>query len=224
MLYILLTGILAISGMVMALLAIAFEWPVSEPYRIRPQKVRRLDRIKLYSLILANSALSIAMLYGTAWVAYEAFFYETAAPIWIIALEVVGILLLYDFLYYLLHRFLLHGPIKPLYKVHVLHHTASNPRAQDSLYVHPFETMLGLALLLLSTWIVGPIHVWSFVVLFGVYSLMNIIIHGGLRLPFFPFRFLGYMAKKHDTHHKSMKSGNYASITPVFDLLFRTAE
>jgi len=35
---------------------------------------------------------------------------------------------------------------------------------------------------------------------------------------------VSYLARKHDIHHTSMRGGNFASITPVCDILFGTAE
>lgn len=110
------------------------------------------------------------------------------------------------------------------YRIHVLHYTAKFPQAVDSLFMHPLETTIGLALLLMSTLAIGPIYVGSFLGIFTIYTVLNIVTHGGLSWPVFPFRFFSYMARKHDTHHVSLKSGNYASITPLFDKLLGTAE
>lgn len=221
--YIVLSGILAGTGLVMLTLAVVADRPVADAIRIESTKPRRLGGPKLWGMIFANSILSIAMIYGATALPGAPLFYEGPAVWWRVLLEVAGILVLYDFVYYLAHRFLLHGPIKPLYRVHVLHHTASPPRAQDSLWVHPVETFIGLALMIGSTWVVGPVHLWSFAAMFAIYSFMNVVIHGGLEFRG-PWRFIGYMARKHDTHHKSMKHGNYASITPLFDKLFGTAQ
>ena len=38
------------------------------------------------------------------------------------------------------------------------------------------------------------------------------------------FRAMSAMTEHHDIHHASMKGGYYASITPVFDILFGTAK
>jgi sterol desaturase/sphingolipid hydroxylase (fatty acid hydroxylase superfamily) len=64
----------------------------------------------------------------------------------------------------------------------------------------------------------------SFAVLVIVYSYLNIVIHCGLHLRSFWLRPFGFMARKHDRHHQHMKAGNFASITPIPDLLFGTYE
>ena len=122
-----------------------------------------------------------------------------------------------------MHRVAFHqwGPLR---KVHVVHHAVRHPHSVDSLYLHPVETFLGLALLVVCSMIVGPVHAATFCVVFAVYSFLNILVHCGLNLPFFPFRVVSFLARKHDVHHTSMKGGNYASLTPFFDKLFGTAE
>jgi sterol desaturase/sphingolipid hydroxylase (fatty acid hydroxylase superfamily) len=54
-----------------------------------------------------------------------------------------------------------------------------------------------------------------------VYSWVNIIIHGGVELP---VPYLRLVARKHAVHHVDMRSGNYASLSPLPDLIFGTAE
>jgi sterol desaturase/sphingolipid hydroxylase (fatty acid hydroxylase superfamily) len=99
-----------------------------------------------------------------------------------------------------------------------------HPNAFDALYLHPVETFLGLALLIACTWLLGPVHIATFAGVFFVYSALNIIVHCGLDFHFPPFLALSYLARKHDIHHTSMKGGNFASITPIWDILFGTAE
>ncbi|MCC6766035.1 MAG: hypothetical protein IT293_15365 [Deltaproteobacteria bacterium] len=40
----------------------------------------------------------------------------------------------------------------------------------------------------------------------------------------FPLRTFGRLAVQHDKHHRSMRSGNFAFLTPIPDTLFGTAE
>lgn len=144
-----------------------------------------------------------------------------------IVTESVMILLIYDLGYYLLHRFVLHE-WKPGRRIHAVHHMIRTPYARDSLWIHPVETALGIALLmastLLTTQIVGPVSPWSFGVCFFVYSILNIHIHAAFDLDFFPFRTLTVLSRNHDAHHRSMKGGYYASITPLWDHVFGTAD
>ena len=53
-------------------------------------------------------------------------------PFWQYVLHIVAVLMIFDFFYYLTHRFLFHG--KALRKVHSLHHQALKPTYIDALY------------------------------------------------------------------------------------------
>jgi sterol desaturase/sphingolipid hydroxylase (fatty acid hydroxylase superfamily) len=227
--YLLLLIIVFLSGLTMVALAVAYRSPAGVPLRLRPgpapgqpvlpaSVTRRAYVLRTGLTAIFSGGLVFALVYAV----HDFVFYESAAAWWRYPLEAVGILLVYDFLYYLLHRYPFHqwGYLK---RVHAVHHRAKRPNAIDSLFLHPVENFLGLALLMTCTWLVGPVHVYSFAAAFLVYSQLNVIVHGGLHLPG-PLRFLGAMARKHDRHHQSMRAGNYASITPLPDLVFRTAE
>ncbi|MBE9540051.1 MAG: sterol desaturase family protein, partial [Proteobacteria bacterium] len=85
-----------------------------------------------------------------------------STPAWKILLDVVIILMFYDFFYYCAHRFWFHGN-GPMRKIHAVHHQARSPTFVDALYVHPFETFIGLALYIVSiallAALMGPFHV-----------------------------------------------------------------
>ena len=220
MLYVMLLGSMALSGLTMAAYTLAFRTDLP---KIRPAKRRKLGGWKLYSQVAINSMVPPVVILGTCWLFYDVLFVDGEVGVLRVLAEGLAIVLVYDFLYYLAHRFLFHGPL--MHRFHAVHHVAKHPIAIDSLYVHPAETAVGLVLLMGSTALVAlvsPVHVVSFAAMFAVYSLMNIAIHSGLDLWWLgPFN---HMAKKHDRHHVSMKAGNYASITPLFDVVFRTAE
>lgn len=210
-----LTGIVFFSGLVMAAAGFAFR-VVPARLRIHDEMERKVRGGRLVRQGLLNAVVSVTTIVGLALGLKERLFYEAMPPVWRLVLEVLGVLVLYDFLYYLMHRFPFHE-WKVLKRVHSLHHIVRSPTAFDSLFVHPLETFLGVALLMLCTFIVGPVHVHAFAMIFLVYSVLNILIHSGLR-------FVGPIAKKHDIHHSSMRAGNYASITPLPDWIFGTLE
>jgi sterol desaturase/sphingolipid hydroxylase (fatty acid hydroxylase superfamily) len=222
-LYWMLSIVLAMSGALLIGLTLVFRMPVTDEHRIREEPVRTLKGPKFWRIALFNSVLSISMIYGLTYLLYDFLFYEDAASPWRMLLEGAGILITYDFAYYLVHRYPFHQ-WRLLKRVHAVHHTVRFPTAYDSLYMHPVENAIGLLLLMICTFLVGPVSIYAFAGVFVIYSSLNILNHAGLNLPFFPFRTLTYLAKKHDTHHVSMRSGNYASITPLFDALFGTLE
>lgn len=133
--------------------------------------------------------------------------------------EALGVLLLYDFMYYFAHR-AAHHP-KGMKYVHGVHHFVRFPTAQESIYLHPGETLGGLGLLLLAIVILGPISTVSFLVAFFVHSMANILVHSNLIIPHPAFKLFNFWAEKHDTHHSKIRY-NYASIFPFWDQAFGT--
>jgi len=222
-LYAMLSVVLVLSGGLLIGLTLLFRMPVTDHHRIREQPEKIAKGPRFWRIAIVNSALSISMVYGSTYLLYAFLFYEEAVSPWRMLLEGSAILITYDFAYYLVHRYPFHqwGPLK---KVHAVHHTVRYPTACDSLYMHPLENAIGVALLMLCTFAVGPVSIYAFAGVFVVYSTLNILNHAGLDVPFFPFRTITALARKHDGHHVSMRSGNYASITPLFDRLFGTAE
>lgn len=170
--------------------------------------------------VMVNAVFSTAVVYGLTHLLARWLFTAEAPPVWRGALQALGILALYDVLYYLMHRFLFHG-WSALRLVHAVHHRMRYPTTIDSLFLHPLEGFLGLALLALCTFVVGPVHVYTFGACFFVYSWLNIIVHAGVRIP---VPYVGLLARNHAVHHVDMRSGNYASLSPLPDLIFGTAE
>jgi sterol desaturase/sphingolipid hydroxylase (fatty acid hydroxylase superfamily) len=191
--------------------------------KIREENNRKLSDPKYRRRVRTSQLVSNALVVAFAVGLGRLVIHVKPEPIWRMALEVVAILMLYDFMYYLMHRFLFHG-WAVLRRVHAVHHTARRPTAMDSLLLHPVENFLGLALFALSLCLVGPVHLAAFAVAFSIYSGLNIVNHAHFDLPFFPFRTASYLARTHAKHHLSMKHGNYSTITPLFDLLFGTLE
>lgn len=222
-------GLLAIgavsSGLIMMFLTAIYRSPRATTPKLREPKHRPFDEAAFRRNFSTNSAVSLGTVFAASFVCYPTFFTTSSTSLLRIVWEGVAVLLIYDFLYYFLHRYLFHE-WKVLRRVHAVHHVVRTPSAAESLYLHPLEMFLGVALLWVSTGILvaiaGPLSVYSFAWLFVVYSILNVVIHSGLELPSFPFAPINYLAERHQRHHLSMNAGNYASITPIFDLLFRT--
>jgi sterol desaturase/sphingolipid hydroxylase (fatty acid hydroxylase superfamily) len=150
-----------------------------------------------------------------------------AKPVWRYLTDVVLILLVFDFSYYLTHRFLLHG-VGYLKRVHAVHHQAHDPTKIDAYYVHPLETFMGQALFIASATglgaLVGPLHAGSVAAAYVIYVQLNVINHTHVDLPYFPFKTLDYITTKHAIHHIDMSKGNYATLTMMFDYAFGTLD
>jgi sterol desaturase/sphingolipid hydroxylase (fatty acid hydroxylase superfamily) len=187
---------------------------------VRKDKSHRVTPGEHRRSFVANSAVSTVMLFAVTNVGHGAMFVDDVRPVPRMALEAAAILALYDLGYYLLHRFVFHA-WTPGARIHAVHHRIRTPYTKDSLYIHPLETFLGLGLFLLCTWVVGAVSVWSFAAAFIVYSLLNVFIHSAFHWPGMPI--LSAMSHHHDLHHATMKGGYYASITPLWDIVFGTA-
>ena len=72
--------------------------------------------------------------------------------------------------------------------------------------------------------LVGGVHIYTLAAMFTTYTAFMILNHAGVDYPRFPFKTLGILAAKHDRHHHSMLSGNYAAVTPLPDIIFGTVE
>ena len=148
-------------------------------------------------------------------------------PLWRHAVDVVVVLMVFDFFYYLTHRFAFHG--KLLRKVHSLHHQAHTPTFIDALYVHPLETFIGLFLFLGSMPLVAvlsgaPLHAVSMGVATVLFTQWNQINHTFVDLPFGPYKPIDTITSLHAAHHVDMNQGNYATLTMLYDWLFGTLE
>jgi len=150
-----------------------------------------------------------------------------ARPLWRHVVDIVAVLMVFDFFYYLTHRFIFHG--KLLRKEHSLHHQAHTPTYIDALYVHPLETFIGLSLFLGSIPLVAaltgaPLNAFSMAVATVIFTQANTINHTFVDLPYFPFKTLDHVTSIHAAHHVDMSRGNYATLTMMWDRLFGTLE
>jgi sterol desaturase/sphingolipid hydroxylase (fatty acid hydroxylase superfamily) len=219
-LYLLVSLTLLLNGVVVAFLAWAYYAPRYASRRFHTM-VMRVPWGRRVRVMLLTSALSLFFVFGFAHFLFDHIFYAGPVSPLRVLLEATAALLLYDFAYYGLHR-IMH--IKRVMRfVHGEHHRARNPSALDSFFQHPIELFSGIALMYAAVYVVGPVHMYSFVVGFFVYSMLNIVVHSGIEFgnPLFaPFDFL---AKKHHHHHMDHFDKNFSSLTPLPDLLFGTA-
>lgn len=152
-------------------------------------------------------------------------------PWWRMLLDIVAILMFYDFFYYLMHRFLFHdsrflgGPLKWM---HAIHHRQHNPCKMDASYIHPLEVALGLGLYTASIFILsrfmGNFHVVTIVITWIAFSRINLHNHALWDVEHFPFGYLNYMSKMHHNHHARFTGGNFATISLLYDWMFGTLD
>ncbi len=170
------------------------------------------------------------LLFQVAYVVLVLPFIVTAAakPWWQTLLDIFVILMVYDFFYYLTHRFLFHaGPLgAPLMWMHAVHHQQKNPCRVDSNYLHPLETCIGLALfcgtVTILAVLMGDFQVVTLVVTYVLFLEINQHNHDLMEIDRFPFKYLHHAAYMHHVHHARFTGGNFGTISLFYDWLFGT--
>jgi sterol desaturase/sphingolipid hydroxylase (fatty acid hydroxylase superfamily) len=152
-------------------------------------------------------------------------------PWWRVLWDVFVILMVYDFFYYLVHRFLFHNNGflgGPLVWVHAVHHQQRDPCRGDSGYIHQIEAAMGLGLyaltILLLSRLMGEFHVVTIVVTWIAFFEINLHNHDRWTAKQFPYAYLDYMSAMHHHHHAKFTGGNYATISLFYDWLFGTLD
>ena len=156
-------------------------------------------------------------------------------PLWRGLFDIVLILMVYDFFYYLTHRFLFHAAhdsrfasMRYFRRVHAVHHQARDPSHIDAFYVHPVETTIGQALFHLTVLCLGlalgDFNVVSVAIASVIYIQLNTFNHVKFELPGRAYKLLNWISYKHHVHHIDMQKGNYATITLLYDRLFGTLD
>ena len=151
-----------------------------------------------------------------------------AQPVWTILLNCVLILMVYDFFYYMTHRFVFHGQ-GYFRRVHAVHHQARKPTSIDSMLMDPMEAFIGIALFIvvcaaISIGMGEPLNIATYVITIVIYTQINQLNHVHVELDRSPYKTLNWIANKHAIHHIDMHKGNYATITLLFDRMFGTLD
>jgi sterol desaturase/sphingolipid hydroxylase (fatty acid hydroxylase superfamily) len=152
-------------------------------------------------------------------------------PWWRMLRDIVVILMVYDFFYYLTHRFVFHHngvTGGPLVWMHALHHQQHNPCRWDSSYIHPLEVAIGLGLYVATIFVLsrfmGEFHVVTIVFTWIAFTEINLHNHDLWETDRFPFRYVSYVAKMHHNHHAKFTGGNFATISLLYDWMFGTLD
>ena len=189
-------------------------------YRIRTPETHPIPLKKRITNISGNMVLAVIIYTSTLTLLHPYLF--TNEPVSGLTLfgQVLGVLLLYDFMYYLMHRTLHRRELMKY--VHGVHHKARFPTAMESVYLHPLEQLAGLALLMGATAMLGPVNSTAFLLIVFVHTTANILVHTNMVFPHPVFKLANYWAQRHDIHHGKHLNKNYASIFPFWDMMFDT--
>ena len=140
-----------------------------------------------------------------------------------LALEVAGLVLVFDAYFYALHR-LLHTPLA-FRRVHAVHHRARDVDVWSTIAMHPVEFVLLVGFIPAAMWIV-PLHLASVVIASLLLSGTITLAHAGREtLPLWwdrsPLLGMYLTPRVHAEHHRRLHC-NYGATVTLFDRLFGT--
>jgi sterol desaturase/sphingolipid hydroxylase (fatty acid hydroxylase superfamily) len=189
-------------------------------YRIHKGRNPIAERLKLPT---------IAMNYALPWIIYGGFFYflgnrtiYAGLPSFPrLIVESLGSVILYDFLYYFLHRAM--HTRAGMRIIHGVHHKVRYVTAESGSYLHPLETFAGTSLFLAAVVIVGPVSGAGFLIANFLFTTINIWVHSNFVFAGRWAGLLNFWTRTHDVHHYYCRN-NYSSIFPFWDQMFGTHE
>lgn len=176
--------------------------------------------------IIINFSLAFLLLKSADWVVENQFgilYWLPEMPLWLLA--VLGVLLM-DLIGAYLPHFIEHK-IKPLWMIHLVHHSDHKVDTTTANRHHPLESMVRYAFTLLGVFIVGaPIAI---IMLYQSLSLVATqFSHANIKLPKAIDLALSYVLVSpdmHKTHHHYKlphTDSNYGNIFSIWDRLFGT--
>jgi sterol desaturase/sphingolipid hydroxylase (fatty acid hydroxylase superfamily) len=196
----------------------------------RSEKYRRYRIHSGHNLIAEKlKAPTIAMNFALPWIMYGGFFYFLGNSVIYagipsvprLLLESFGALLLYDFLYYFMHR-AMHTKTG-MRVLHGVHHKVRYVTAEAGSYLHPLETFAGTGLFLACVVAVGPVSAASFLLANFLFTTINIWVHTNFVIDRRWAGLLNFWTRTHDVHHYYFRN-NYSSLFPFWDMMFGTHE
>lgn len=199
-------------------------WGLPDAVRLqdRPQSLARFH--SQLPRIMAN----LAALLGGSWAFMALFsrFFSLERPVWwVLLLQCLFVFAFDDLWFYIIHRWM-HRNKEVYRRVHRIHHEAYAPLPLHYIYVHPFELALGTVGMVVPLGIIGllsgALPVWTLAICGSLRQLHELDIHSGVRGTLFRWVPLLAPADHHDLHHARPNSGNYGSMTLIWDRVLGT--
>ena len=192
----------------------------SNSFKIQSKNIEYKVLKKRLPLIVFNVSVLIFFNYiGIRF--FDHLFLKDYNSIIICFVEILFVLIVDDFFFYILHRGMHES--KYIYKkIHKIHHRANVPIPFEYIYVHPLEWMSGMLGPFIGMYILGGIAFESYCMYLIVRNIHEIHIHSGIKTSFI-FNMIPFYGKNehHDMHH-AKRDGNYASTFTIWDYLFNT--
>jgi sterol desaturase/sphingolipid hydroxylase (fatty acid hydroxylase superfamily) len=135
-------------------------------------------------------------------------------------LQAAEVILLSDLLIYWGHR--LQHKVGFLWRFHKVHHSAPHLDWLAAHREHPLDSIYTIGLINLPALIMG-FDLNAIAALIAFRGLWAIYIHSNVRLNIGPLKYVIGSPELHHWHHSlDRDAGNYANISPLMDLIFRT--
>ena len=215
-------------------LSAAYHWMVSKygqktlkhrllfPPRNNTKQIKRELVLSSYSAVIFSVVgMIVLVLYQLGYTKVYTDIYEY--PLWYIPVSIVVYLLIHDFYYYWLHKWMHVSPL--LRKYHMAHHQSVRTTAFTSFSFHPVESVLQ-AIILPAIIMVLPMSLIAVLITLLLMTLSAIINHAGLevyplgkRVGFIRKNFIG--ATHHDHHHRNLKK-NFGLYFTFWDRWMKT--
>jgi methylsterol monooxygenase len=217
-------GSLSLCGFVYSYLLVAKEVGAKQRSRARRRKkgsYRRNIPLIALNLVGAYGLTGLGMYYLHDLFINESFFGYTIPLALQVAVEATVVLIVDDFYFYFLHRWMHTNPY--IYrKIHRIHHRNRQPTPMEYIYTHPLEWLMGMGGLTLAFLLLGGIAFETFIVYLVIRTVHEFSIHSGLPsspivklIPFYGSN------QHHEIHHKKFDC-NYAATFTIWDKIFGT--
>ena len=212
------------AGRIVLLLAIEYFFPAKPDWKMTWSSFKR----DLKYMVMNGSVAALVKL-TAVWLALDLSRFNTGivanTSIW---LEVIVVILVFEFLQYWYHRMCHEGTGRWgawMWKVHLPHHLP------DKVYLlmhpagHPLNFLITLACINLPMVILGarPEAIFLYNALMGLQGLVS---HFNVDLKTGPFNYILTGAELHRYHHSAdiQEAKNYGALTPFWDIIFGTFE
>ena len=183
----------------------------SKPFEMKKFLLPSISRIIINNIILASLLVLVWPLLKLTGV------HNGALPVWyIIIAQLVFFVLLDDFLYYWMHRYM-HENKWLLKHIHSVHHRIHNTCGVNGNYMHWVEYSLTATLTLVGPMLIGA-HIYVVYLWVILRQVEGADGHIGYDIPWNPAHLLPIYEGPvyHDFHHAKFK-GNYAGFLPYLD-------
>ena len=183
----------------------------SKPFEMKKFLLPSISRIIINNIILASLLVLVWPLLKLTGV------HNGALPVWyIIIAQLVFFVLLDDFLYYWMHRYM-HENKWLLKHIHSVHHRIHNTCGINGNYMHWVEYSLTATLTLVGPMLIGA-HIYVVYLWVILRQVEGADGHIGYDIPWNPAHLLPIYEGPvyHDFHHAKFK-GNYAGFLPYLD-------